>query len=112
MEKLQKYFIPAILVIVLLSFFKGCGTSTQVKTTEKQVELLTKKVDSLSTIIVSQDKLITIIKETPSWKTLEIEEKSRQKARHPGGIEPIKYLWRGIRSPTVPQLLSLNIWLL
>ena len=35
-----------------------------------------KKVDSLSTIVVSQDKLITIIKETPSWKTLEIEELS------------------------------------
>ena len=76
MEKLQKYFIPAILVIVLLSFFIGCGTSTQIKTTEKQVELLTKKVDSLSTIVVSQDKLITIIKETPNWKTLEIEELS------------------------------------
>jgi hypothetical protein len=76
MEKLQKYFIPAILVIVLLSFFKGCGTSTQIKTTEKQVELLTKKVDSLSTIVVSQDKLINIIKETPNWKTLEIEELS------------------------------------
>lgn len=76
MEKLQKYFIPAILVIVLLSFFKGCGTSTQVKSTEKQVEVLTKKVDSLSNLIVTQEQLTKIIKETPNWKTLEIEELS------------------------------------
>ena len=76
MEKLQKYLIPAILVIVLLSFFKGCGTSTQVKSTEKQVEVLTKKVDSLSNLVVTQEQLINIIKETPNWKTLEIEELS------------------------------------
>ena len=73
---IQKNFTTIVLVITLLSFFKGCGTSMQVKTTEKHIELLTKKVDSLSTIVVSQDKLINIIKETPNWKTLEIEELS------------------------------------
>ncbi len=76
MEKFQKYLIPAIFVLGLLSFFKGCGTSTQVKSTSKEVEVLTKKVDSLSNIILTQEEMITLIKETPSWKTLEIEELS------------------------------------
>jgi len=76
MEKFQKYLIPAIFVLVLLSFFKGCGTSTQVKSTNKEVEILTKKVDSLSNIILTQEEMTKLIKETPSWKTLEIEELS------------------------------------
>lgn len=76
MEKLQKYFNPAIFLLVFLSFFKGCGTSTQVKTIEKHVDGLNKKVDSLSRLVVNQEQLTNIIKETPNWKTLEIEELS------------------------------------
>ena len=40
MEKLQKYFIPAILVIVLLSFFKGCGDGRELAKMRKEIEAI------------------------------------------------------------------------
>ena len=48
MEKIQKYLPLATFILILFIFLKGCGTSTQVKSTEKKVEQLNHKVDSLS----------------------------------------------------------------
>ena len=53
MEKIQKYLPIATFVLVLFIFLKGCGTGTQVKSTEKKVESLTTKVDSLTNCKVS-----------------------------------------------------------
>jgi len=76
MEKLIKYAPSATLFFILILFFKSCGTSTQIKNTNEELKSLNKKVDSLTTILVTQDEMITLLKETPSWKTLEIEELS------------------------------------
>ena len=35
MEKIQKYLPLATFILILFIFLKGCGTSTQVKSTEK-----------------------------------------------------------------------------
>ena len=62
---------------ICLSFLKGCGTGTQVKTTEKKVDTLTTKVDSLSKIVVTQQEMIDLLLEgTTMWQTLIIEELS------------------------------------
>ena len=45
MEKIQKYLPLATFILILFIFLKGCGTSTQVKSTEKKVEQLNHKVD-------------------------------------------------------------------
>lgn len=76
MEKLIKYTPSVTLFFILILFFKSCGTSTQIKNTNEELKSLNKKVDSLTTIVVTQDEMITLLKETPSWKTLEIEELS------------------------------------
>lgn len=76
MEKLVKYVPSVTLFIVLILFFKSCGTSTQIKNSNEELKSLNKKVDSLTTLVIVQDEMIKILKETPSWKTLEIEELS------------------------------------
>jgi PBP1b-binding outer membrane lipoprotein LpoB len=76
MEKIQKYLPLATFILILFIFLKGCGTSTQVKSTEKKVEQLNHKVDSLSTTVVNKDEMINILQSTTMWQTLIIEELS------------------------------------
>lgn len=76
MEKVQKYAPIITLILVLFIFLKGCGTGSQVKSTEKKVETLTTKVDSLTKIIVTQDEMIDVLQNTTMWQTLIIEELS------------------------------------
>ena len=76
MEKIQKYLPIATFVLILFIFLKGCGTGTQVKSTEKKVEILTEKVDSLSKIVVTQEEMIDVLQNTTFWQTLVIEELS------------------------------------
>lgn len=76
MEKIQKYIPIATLVLVIFIFLKGCGTGTQVKSTEKKVETLTNKVDSLTKIVVTQEEMIVVLENTTMWQTLIIEELS------------------------------------
>jgi hypothetical protein len=76
MDKIKNYLPITTFVLVFLIFIKGCGTGSQVKSTQKDVEILKTKVDSLSNILVTQDEMVKLIKETPNWKTLEIEELS------------------------------------
>lgn len=76
MEKYQKYFTLATLILCLFTFLKTCGTSSELKRMEKNIEGLNKKVDKLDSITIKQEQMVRIIKETPNWKTLEIEELS------------------------------------
>ena len=62
--------------LILFIFLKGCGTGTQVNSTEKKVDLLTHKVDSLSNIVVTQQEMIEVLENTTMWQTLVIEELS------------------------------------
>jgi PBP1b-binding outer membrane lipoprotein LpoB len=76
MEKIQKYLPTATFILILFIFLKGCGTGTQVKSTEKKVDSLTTKVDSLSNIVVTQQEMIQVLENTTMWQTLIIEELS------------------------------------
>jgi PBP1b-binding outer membrane lipoprotein LpoB len=76
MEKIQKYLPTATFILILFIFLKGCGTGTQVKSTEKKIDSLTTKVDSLSNIVVTQQEMIQVLENTTMWQTLIIEELS------------------------------------
>ncbi len=76
MNTIQKYLPYATFVLILFIFLKGCGTGTQVKSTEKKVDVLTHKVDSLSSIVVTQQEMIEVLENTTMWQTLVIEELS------------------------------------
>jgi len=76
MNTIQKYLPYATFVLILFIFLKGCGTGTQVKSTEKKVDVLTHKVDSLSNIVVTQQEMIEVLENTTMWQTLVIEELS------------------------------------
>ena len=76
MEKIQKYLPIVTFVLVLFIFLKSCGTGTQVKSTEKKVETLTTKVDSLTKIVLTQEEMIGVLENTTMWQTLIIEELS------------------------------------
>ena len=76
MEKIQKYFPIITLVLVFFIFVKGCGTSSQLKNTEKENKALTQKVDSLTNIVLTEQEMKTILENTTLWQTLEIEELS------------------------------------
>ena len=76
MDTLQKYLPYATFVLILFIFLKGCGTGSQVKTTDKKIEVLTQKVDSLSNIVVTQEEMINTLENTTMWQTLVIEELS------------------------------------
>ena len=70
MKDLKPYLDYAILVVCVLTFLNTCST----KTINKRVNQLTQKVDSLQTVIIKKEEMIQVIKETPAWKTLRIEE--------------------------------------
>lgn len=76
MNTIQKYLPYATFVLILFIFLKGCGMGTQVKSTEKKVDVLTHKVDSLSNIVVTQQEMIGVLENTTMWQTLVIEELS------------------------------------
>jgi PBP1b-binding outer membrane lipoprotein LpoB len=76
MNTLQKYLPYATFVLILFIFLKGCGTGSQVKSTDKKIEVLTQKVDSLSNIVITQEEMINTLENTAMWQTLVIEELS------------------------------------
>ena len=76
MEKVQKILMVSGFVMILLVFFKSCGTSTQVKTLVKENKELNKKIDSLSSIVITEQKMKSLLENTTMWRTLEVEELS------------------------------------
>ena len=84
MSKFDKFFdkhgIKIVWVLLVLTYLKACSN---VRTTDKvkdQIEIANGKIDSLETIInhkvIEAPEMIQLIKNTPAWRTLEIEELS------------------------------------
>jgi len=73
--------IRIVFFLVLIIFLKTCTTNTKVERLEKTLSVKIQKIDSIVTKInsrhiITEDELVDIIKETPSWKSLELEELS------------------------------------
>lgn len=67
MEKLKQWSPVISMVLLVLIFFRSCGTGSDVNKLKKEVQVLNEKV-------VSQDQMIKIVETTVAWKTLRIEE--------------------------------------
>ena len=76
MEKTQKYLPLATFILVFFLFFKSCGTTSKLKTIEKENESLKTKVDSLTGIVLTESEMKQLLEGTVMWRTLEIEELS------------------------------------
>lgn len=76
MEKYQKYFTLATLILCLFTLLRTCGTASELNRVGKSIEGLNKKVHQMDSTSIKQEQMVKIIKETPNWKTLEIEELS------------------------------------
>jgi septal ring factor EnvC (AmiA/AmiB activator) len=76
MEKYQNYFTIATLTLCLFIFLRTCGTASELSRIEKDIESLNKKVNQMDSTSIKSNEMVKIIKETPNWKTLEIEELS------------------------------------
>lgn len=76
MEKYQNYFTIATLTLCLFIFLRTCGTSSELSRIEKNIDSLNKKVHQMDSTSIKSNEMVRIIKETPNWKTLEIEELS------------------------------------
>ncbi len=66
---IQENFTIIALVFMVFVLFKSCGDS-------REITKLRKDYDSLQVKIVTEEEMMDIIKSTPNWKTLEIEERS------------------------------------
>ena len=67
MEKLKQWSPIISMVLLVLIFFRSCGTGSDVNKLKKEVQVLNEKV-------VSQEQMINILETTVAWKTLRIEE--------------------------------------
>lgn len=84
MEKVKKFVngwgTVISFVLVILIFFKTCNTNNTIIKSEKKVSYKINKIDSLINKIneenINRDEMIELIKETPFWKSLELEELS------------------------------------
>ena len=75
---LAKHGTKIVVAILVLTYFKSCGVDSEVTRIKKDQRALVAEVDSLQAQleqnIITEDKMIKLIKEVPAWKTLRIEE--------------------------------------
>lgn len=82
MNKLDKFLSAhgskVIIVLLVLVYFKSCGVDSEVERIKKDQRALVAEVDSLQSqlnnTIITETKMIELIKTVPAWKTLRIEE--------------------------------------
>mgnify|MGYP003128820502 FL=1 len=72
MSKFDQFFakhgIKIVLVIVLLSYFKGCSIDSEVELIKKELRHVEAEVDTLSSQLVNEEEMIYLIKTVPAWK--------------------------------------------
>ena len=69
MQNFEKYINYVMLSFLILMFFRTCGIGSDVTKMKRELDEL--KDENLTKV-----EMIKIIKETPNWRTLEIEELS------------------------------------
>lgn len=75
---LSKHGIKIALVLLILTYFKSCGIDSEVTRIKKDLRATEAEIDtlasSLNAKIISEERMIFLIKTVPAWKTLRIEE--------------------------------------
>tara|TARA_R100000655_G_scaffold34765_4_gene67648 strand:+ start:642 stop:944 length:303 start_codon:yes stop_codon:yes gene_type:complete len=68
------YVIYAFCGLSFLSYCNSCSHNSENKKLRKEVVKLQSEIDTLSSTVVDHQEMVDLIKETPAWKTLRIEE--------------------------------------
>ena len=76
MEKFEKYLNYVITLFLILILFRTCGISSELKRQDKKINEVVSNIHKMDSLSIKKDDMVKIIKETPNWKTLEIEELS------------------------------------
>ena len=81
LQFIDKWGFRMVFPMVLIMFLKTCGTNSKIEKINKELVIKTQKLDSLITVSInkpsiSKDEMIFLLKNTPNWKTLELEELS------------------------------------
>lgn len=86
MEKLNAFLknhgTKIMIVLLVLIYFKSCGVDSEVTRIKKDLRATQAEIDTLSnsinnsidTKVITEDRMIELIKTVPAWKTLRIEE--------------------------------------
>lgn len=78
MNKLNSFLADhgskVIIILLILTYFKACSINSDVDKIKKDLRATELEIDTLSNTIVNEKEMIKLIKETPAWKTLRIEE--------------------------------------
>jgi len=73
-EFLSKYGLMIIIILSMLIYMKSCSTNNEVERVKKELRQVKSEIDTLTIQLVNEEEMIELIKETPAWKTLRIEE--------------------------------------
>ena len=101
-------------LLIVIVFFKTCTTNTRVERVEKNLTTQIKNIDSTVNVInlktISTDDMEDLIKTTPFWKSLELEEYTRDMTNE----EFIEFgkkqnRFRSIQAPTKPATKARNL---
>ena len=67
-------------LLIIIVFFKTCTTNIRVEKVDKNLSSKIESIDSIINVInlktISADDMVELIKTTPFWKSLELEELS------------------------------------
>ena len=80
-EFIDKWGFRVAFPLILIMFLKTCSTNTRIEKLNKDLVVKTQKLDSLISIsnskpFITKEDMVFLIKNTPNWKTLELEELS------------------------------------
>ena len=70
------YVVYGFFFLSALSQCNSCSHNKENKRLRKEITILQSEIDTLTTTVINNDEMITLIKNTPAWRTLEIEELS------------------------------------
>jgi len=81
LEFIDKWGFRVVFPLILIMFLKTCSTNTRIEKINKDLVVKTQRLDSLITIsnskpFITKEEMVELIKRTPNWKTLELEELS------------------------------------
>ena len=75
---LTKHGSKVIIILLILTYFKSCGIDSELGKNKKELRQVEAEIDTLTTTfnnrIITEERMIDLIKTVPAWKTLRIEE--------------------------------------
>ncbi len=79
-EFLTKHGSKIIIILLVLTYFKSCSIDSEVERVKKDLRQTEAEIDTLTSVIntrtIDLEEMKELIKVTPAWNTLRIEEMS------------------------------------